>query len=130
MIRPTTSKAGRAGCPDKRAGAGAAAHTDWAGWQALGRPGTFWGQHPKGKTLRFYLQGLKSERATTQIRAAVRKRLGAGWSGVNAKRREAIHDAIFEVMDEWESRGGGTSSPAIDQMRAAMNLVADDLGWQ
>ena len=41
-----------------------------------------------------------------------------------------LHDSIFEVMDEIESRAGGQSEhPTVDQLREAMNMVDVDLGW-
>ena len=49
---------------------------------------------------------------------------------MNSRNREYLHDSIFLVMDEIESRGGGRPDhPPVVQMRIAMNLLADDLGW-
>ncbi|MCH7792419.1 MAG: hypothetical protein IID31_09100, partial [Planctomycetes bacterium] len=36
----------------------------------------------------------------------------------------------FQVMDHWESQGGGRPDhPVVVQLRVALNLVADDLRW-
>lgn len=49
---------------------------------------------------------------------------------MNRRIREYLHDAIFVVMDELESRNGGQPDhPAVMRLRIALNLVKDDLGW-
>ena len=49
---------------------------------------------------------------------------------MNQRNREYLHDAIFEVMDRFESMNGGQPDhPRARQLNVAMNLVADDLGW-
>ncbi len=103
---------------------------DWGAWNAAGRPHTFWGRHPMVRSVSAYLQGIKSGHYRGKIRAELRRRLGGRWRGMNRRNREYLHDSIFSVMDELESRLGGQSDhPNVVQMRIAMNLVADDLGW-
>ena len=103
---------------------------DWASWNAAGRPDVFWGSHPKLRSVRAYLLGVKSVRARAAVRAAVRKGAGRGWRGMNPRIRLLAHDAIFQVMDHWESQGGGRPDhPVVVQLRVALNLVADDLRW-
>ena len=102
---------------------------DWALSNAAGRPDVFWGSHPKLKSVRAYLLGVKSVRARAAVRAAVRKGVGRGWSGMNPRMRVLLHDSIFKVMDDLESRAGGQPDhPTVVQLRVALNLVADDLG--
>lgn len=49
---------------------------------------------------------------------------------MDRRKRESLHDAIFEVMDHFESMNGGQpDDPRVVELRIAQNLVADDLGW-
>ena len=49
---------------------------------------------------------------------------------MNPRIRLLARDAIFQVMDHWESQGGGRPDhPVVVQLRVALNLVADDLRW-
>ena len=103
---------------------------DWQLWNDAGRPDTYWGKHPKQFSVRAYIQGVKSARVRSKIRAAMRKRVGRSWKRLNLKLRETLHDAVFEVMDEYESRNGGMpDDEKVIQMRVVLNLLADDMGW-
>ena len=102
---------------------------DWASWNAAGRPDVFWGSHPKLRSVRAYLVGVKSGVARARVRARVRERAGMGWSGMNPSMRVLLHDSIFSVMNDLESKAGGQPDhPTVVQLRVALNLVADDLG--
>ncbi|MCH7793140.1 MAG: hypothetical protein IID31_12780 [Planctomycetes bacterium] len=114
----------------KRAVAGRRFDLDWALWNAAGRPDIFWGSHPKLRSVRAYLLGVKSDAARASVRAAVRKGAGRGWSGMSSAIRVLLHDSIFKVMDNLESQAGGRPDhPTVVQLRVALNLVADDLRW-
>ena len=113
-----------------RAATGRGFDMDWASWNAVGRPDIFWGSHPKLRSVRAYLLGVESGVARARVRARVRKGAGRGWRGMNPRIRLLAHDAIFQVMDHWESQGGGRPDhPVVVQLRVALNLVLDDLGW-
>ncbi len=44
--------------------------------------------------------------------------------------RVLLHDSIFSVMNDLESRAEGRPDhPTVLQLRVALNLVADDLRW-
>ncbi len=104
--------------------------TDWAEWNAAGRPHVFWGPHPKVRSVSAYLRGIKSGHYRGNIRAELRRRLGGQWRGMNRRIREYLHDSIFMIEDELESQNGGQPDhPMVVQMRIARNLVMDDLGW-
>ena len=114
----------------KSAATAAGSDLNWAEWNAADRPTVFWGSHPKLKSVRAYLLGVKSGRARALVRAAVRKGAGMGWEGMNPRMRVLLHDSIFKVMDDLESRAGGQSDhPTVVQLLKALNLVADDLRW-
>lgn len=103
---------------------------NWSAWLAAGRPHVFWGKHPKLRSVGAYLQGVKSGRYRAKVRAELKRRLGGRWRGMNPKIREMLHDLVFIVMDELESRNGGQSEhPTILQLNIALNLLADDLGF-
>lgn len=104
--------------------------TDWSEWLAAGRPHVFWGPHAKLRSVSTYLRGLKSGRYRTKVRAELKRRLGGRWCGMNPKIREMLHDSVFVVMDELESRNGGQPDhPTVVQLRIALNLLQDDLNW-
>jgi hypothetical protein len=104
--------------------------TNWQAWLAADRPHIFWGRHPKLRSVGAYLQGVKSGHYRGKIRAELRKRLGGRWRGMNPRIRECLHDAVFVVMDDLESRNGGQPDhPSVVQMCIALNLLADDLRW-
>lgn len=106
------------------------AYENWSDWNAAGRPHVYWGQHPKLRSVRAYLRGLKSGHYRGLVFAELRERLGGRWQGMNAQIRCGLHDSIFAVEDELESRLGGQSDhPTVVQLRVARNLVADDLAW-
>ena len=114
----------------KRAETGSGSDLNWAEWNMVGRPHVFLGSHPKLKSVRAYLLGVKSVRARALVRAAVRKGAGRGWEGMNAGMRVLLHDSIFKVMDDLESRSvGQPDRTTVIQLRVALNLVADDLRW-
>jgi len=49
---------------------------------------------------------------------------------MNSRRREWLHDAIFQREDEIECKNGGQpDQPRVVAMRRARNRVMDDLGW-
>lgn len=49
---------------------------------------------------------------------------------MNAGLRVLLHDSIFKVMDDLESKSvGQPDHPTVIQLRVALNLVADDLRW-
>lgn len=99
-------------------------------WNNAGRPDTYWGKHPNQFSVRAYIQGVKSAWVSSKIRAAMRKRVGGSWGRLNPKLRESLHDAVFEVIDEYESRNGGQpDDERVIQMRVVLNLLVDDLGW-
>lgn len=103
---------------------------NWQAWNDAGRPDTYWGKHPKLFSVRAYIQGVKSAWVRSKIRAAMRKRVGGSWKRLNSKLRESLHDAVFEVMDEYESRNGGQpDNERVVQLRVVLNLLADDLKW-
>ena len=105
-------------------------NSDWRAWFAAGRPHVYWGKHPKLRSVGAYLHGVKSSHFRGKVRAELRKRLGGRWRGMNPGIREKLHDSLFIVMDELESRNGGQPEhPTVLQLNIAMNLVADDLGW-
>ena len=102
----------------------------WDQWLVAGRLDVFRGKHPKLNSARAYLLGIKNARDRSFVRAAMRKRVGGSWSRLNGQLRESLHDSIFEVMNRIESKNGGQSEdPRVIQLCIAMNLVADDLGW-
>lgn len=103
--------------------------TAWQLWLAGPRDKTYWGEHPKVQSVSAYLRGLKNPQYRSLIRAEVKKRLGSHPRGMNTQIREVLHDSIFLVMDQVESRNGGQSNQRIDEMRAALNLVKDDLNF-
>ena len=103
---------------------------NWQAWNDAGRPDVFWGKHPKQFSVRAYIQGVKSVRVRTKIRAAMRKRVGGSWGRLNRKLRESMHFAVFEVMDEYEIRNGGQpDDERVVQLNVVMNLLDDDIGW-
>ncbi len=103
---------------------------NWQAWNDAGRPDTYWGKHPKQFSVRAYIQGVKSAWVRSKIRAAMRKRVGRSWKRLNSKLRESLHDAVFEVMDDYESQNGGQpDDERVVQMRVVLNLLADDLRW-
>lgn len=80
------------------------------------------------KTVAGYLQGVGSTYIRWSVRAAFRKRCGGSFpSPLNFKYREILYDAIFETVDELESRQ--REHPAVEQLNEAMHLVSVDLGW-
>lgn len=94
------------------------------------RPGVVRGPHPKLRSVSAYLRVVKSGHYRQSARVELRSRLGGPWRGMNPRIREYLHDAIFAVMDELESRTGGQSDhPSVVQLCVALNLVKDDLGW-
>ena len=72
---------------------------DWRKWNDAGRPDTFWGLHPKLRSVRAYLQGLKSGRSRTKLRAALRERLGGQWRGMNPRIRRILLSAHGKIVD-------------------------------
>ena len=105
--------------------------TDWAQWNAADRPPVLWGRHPKLRSMRAYLLGVKSRHIRSLVTAAARTRAMMGRiQGMDQRKRECLHDAIFEVMDRFESMNGGQSDdPRVRQLNIALNLLADDLRW-
>ena len=104
--------------------------TDWAKWNAVGRPHVFWGHHPKLRSMRAYLVGVKSRYIRSLVTAAARRRHRGRIQGMDRQKRECLHDAICEVMDHFESMNGGQpDDPRVSQLNIALNLVADDLRW-
>ncbi len=104
--------------------------TDWVQWNAADRPTVFWGRHPKLRSMRAYLLGVKSRHIRSLVTAAARRRHSGRIQGMDQQKRECLHDAIFEVMDHFESMNGGQpDDPRVRQLNIAMNLVADDLSW-
>ena len=94
------------------------------------RPGVVRGPHPKLRSVSAYLRVVKSGHYRQSARVELRSRLGGPWRGMNPRIREYLHDAIFAVMDELESRTSGQSDhPSVVQLCVALNLVKDDLGW-
>ena len=105
-------------------------HSDWAQWNAADRPHVFWGRHPKLRSMRAYLLGVKSRHIRSLVTSAARRWHMARIQGMDQRKRECLHDAIFEVMDHFESQNGGQSGdPRVSQLNIALNLLADDLGW-
>ena len=81
----------------------------------------------KTRSVRDYLQGVKSGLLKSQIRAAYRKRCGGRITGMNRQKRVWLHDSIFEVVNRLESRE--LDHPMVEPLIDAMNKVDDDLGW-
>lgn len=81
----------------------------------------------KTHCIRDYLQGVKSGLLKAQIRAAYRKRSGGRITQMNRKRREWVHDSIFETVNRLETRE--PNHPKVEPLFEAMNLVDNDLGW-
>ena len=104
--------------------------TVWSEWLTAGRPHVFWGRHPKLRSMRAYILGIKSRHICSLITAAARRRYGGRISGMDRRKRESLHDAIFEVMNHFESMNGGQpDDPRVVELSIALNLVADDLAW-
>lgn len=94
------------------------------------RPHVFWGKHPKLRSVGAYLKGVKSGHFRARVRAELKRRLKGRWRGMNPKIREILHDSVFIVMDELESRNGGQPDhPTVVQLTISLNLLADDLGF-
>ena len=72
-----------------------------------------------------------SPSAIARVRAAMRRISGsATLSELNYAKRIALHDAIFEIENEIESRGDGhPDDPTVLELNRVRNLVLDDLGW-
>ena len=103
---------------------------EWAAWLAAGRPQVFWGKHPKLRSVGAYLKGVKSGHYRARVRAELKRRLKGRWRGMNPEIREYLHDSLFIVMDELESRNGGQPEhPTVLQLNVALNLLADDLNF-
>ena len=80
-------------------------------------------------TVRQYLTGLVSAGDRTKVRNKLRTLNGGTVEGMNMRLRERLHDAIFSVENDLESRGGGMPDcPRVVSLRAARNEVLDDLG--
>ena len=104
--------------------------TDWAEWLSAGRPQVFWGRHPKLRSMRAYVLGIESRHIRSLVTVAARRRFRGRIRGMDRQKRECLHAAIFEVMDHFESMNGGQpDDPRVMELCVAMNLVADDLGW-
>lgn len=81
-----------------------------------------------------YLKGLKSPE-----KSAIRRILAASLGGdgsarrfpqCNAQVRERLHDAVFEVENDRESRGSGRPyAEDVARLRDLRNRLMDDLGW-
>ena len=82
-------------------------------------------------TGRYLRLGGVSSTYASKIRKVLRAKLGdPHLSRLAGARREKLHDAIFEVEDDLESKAGGQSNhPQVLAMNKARNLVLDDLGW-
>lgn len=104
--------------------------TDWAKWIAADRPHVFWGRHPKLRSTRAYLRGLKSGHYRGLVLSALVKQCGGHPGKMNRQIRCRLHDSLFQVMDQVESKKGGQSDhPTVRQLNIALNLVDDDLDW-
>ena len=80
--------------------------------------------------MRAYLLGVRSRHIRSLVTAAARRWHMARIQGMDQRKRQCLHDAIFEVMDHFESQNGGQpDDPRVSQLNIALNLVADDLGW-
>jgi hypothetical protein len=98
-------------------------------------------------TMSKYLAGIPAYLRTAIRRAALRKGLTATVKRLsdpspltgktestsyrmNESNREVLAEAIFEVENEFESKGNGRPNhPAVTAMRRARNEIYDDLGW-
>ena len=80
--------------------------------------------------MRAYILGVNSRHMRSLITAAARRRYRGRINGMDRRKRESLHDAIFEVMDRFESMNGGQSDdPRVVELCIALNLVGDDLAW-
>ena len=86
-----------------------------------------------------YLRGIKSGTLRTKIRKEAKRR-GFTLGKIGTAEKVILQDAIFAVENDLESLTGeyapGTGGTTVakrrewvNQMRAARNLVLDDLGW-
>ena len=84
-------------------------------------------KHATHKSVRSYLKVVSSPTMRSKVRSAMRRRCGGVWDGLNFQRREYLHDSIFEVVNELESRE--PDHPMVEPLFDAMNMVDDDMGW-
>ena len=105
--------------------------TKWTKWLADGRPDVYFGKHPKLRSARAYVLAVNSRHIRSLVYAELKKRLKVRSKGMNQKTRECLYDSILETMNHFESKNGGChDNPRVGELLVALNLVADDLGWQ
>lgn len=77
------------------------------------------------------LRGVRCAADKASVRRIIREKTGTSrLSGLRNEHRVVIHDAIFSVENKIESKGGGRSDdPRVVQLRAARNMLLDDMGW-
>ena len=84
--------------------------------------------HATHETVGAYILTVGSTDIRGSVRRAFRKRCGGSFpSPLNFRTREYLHDCIFTVVDELESRQ--REHQAAEQLFEALHLVSVDLGW-
>lgn len=92
---------------------------------------------PKTRSIRAYMKPIASQRARSRILKGFRQRVrehtkedNPSLTVTNNQRREWLHDAMFTVENELESKAGGKpDDTTVQQINQSRNHLLDDMGW-